>query len=92
VRYEVLTADSMKMAVLLVVAPCSLTEVYRRFGGACCQSARAVSCRKLLTADTGVHKTSMGVPSELYLSGSQTSMYVNCVKLLMGKHCKGVLV
>jgi hypothetical protein len=29
--FEVLTAASMKMAVLWVVAPCSLVEVYRRF-------------------------------------------------------------
>jgi hypothetical protein len=26
----------MKMAVFWVVTPCSLVEVYRRFGGACC--------------------------------------------------------
>jgi hypothetical protein len=31
VRFEVLTAVSMKMAVFWVVAPCSLVEVYRRF-------------------------------------------------------------
>jgi hypothetical protein len=31
VRFEVLTAASMQMAVLCVVAPCSLVEVYRRF-------------------------------------------------------------
>jgi hypothetical protein len=36
VRSQVLTAASMKMAVLWVVAPCSLVEVYRRFSGACC--------------------------------------------------------
>jgi hypothetical protein len=28
--------DTMKMAVFWVVAPCSLVEVYQRFGGACC--------------------------------------------------------
>jgi hypothetical protein len=31
VRFQVLTAASMKMAVFWVVAPCSLVEVYRRF-------------------------------------------------------------
>jgi hypothetical protein len=36
VRFQVLTAASMKMAVFWVVAPCSLVEVYRRFRGACC--------------------------------------------------------
>jgi hypothetical protein len=33
---QVLTAASMKMAVFLVVAPCTLVKVYRRFRGACC--------------------------------------------------------
>jgi hypothetical protein len=36
VRFQVLTAASMKTAVFWVVAPCSLVEVYRRFRGACC--------------------------------------------------------
>jgi hypothetical protein len=36
VRFQVLTAVSMKMAVLWVVAPCSLVEVYLRFRGARC--------------------------------------------------------
>jgi hypothetical protein len=33
VRFQVLKAARMKIAVILVVAPCSLIEVYRRFGG-----------------------------------------------------------
>jgi hypothetical protein len=37
VRFQVLTAADMKMAVFWVVAPCSLVEVYRRFRGACCR-------------------------------------------------------
>jgi hypothetical protein len=36
VGFEVLTAVSTKMAVLGVVAPCSLVEVYQRFRGPCC--------------------------------------------------------
>jgi hypothetical protein len=36
VRFQVLTAASMKMAVFWVVAQCSLVEVYRLFTGACC--------------------------------------------------------
>jgi hypothetical protein len=36
VRFQVLTAASMKMAVFWVVALCSLVEVYRRFRSACC--------------------------------------------------------
>jgi hypothetical protein len=37
----------MKMVVFLVVAPCSLVEVYQRFTGACClhhQGDRTDSC------------------------------------------------
>jgi hypothetical protein len=36
VRFQVLMAASIKMAVFWVVAPCSLVEVYRRFRGASC--------------------------------------------------------
>jgi hypothetical protein len=36
VRFMILTAASMKMAVFGIVALCSLVEVYRRFRGACC--------------------------------------------------------
>jgi hypothetical protein len=36
VGFEVLTAESTKMAVFWVVAPCILVEVYQRFRGPCC--------------------------------------------------------
>jgi hypothetical protein len=36
VRFEDLTALSMKIAVFWVVAPCSLVEVYQRFRRTCC--------------------------------------------------------
>jgi hypothetical protein len=36
VRFQDLTTASMKMTVFWDVAPCSLTEVYRRFRCACC--------------------------------------------------------
>jgi hypothetical protein len=36
VGFEVLTAVSTKIAVLWVVAPCSLVDVYQRFRGPCC--------------------------------------------------------
>jgi hypothetical protein len=36
VRFQVLMAVSMKMAVFWVVVPCSLVEVYQCFTGACC--------------------------------------------------------
>jgi hypothetical protein len=36
VRFQVLSASSMKMAVFWVAVPCSLVEVYLRFRGSCC--------------------------------------------------------
>jgi hypothetical protein len=36
VRFEVLTAASMKMTVFWFAAPRSLVEIYRLFRGACC--------------------------------------------------------
>jgi hypothetical protein len=36
VRFQVLTAASMKMTLIWNVAPCNLVEVYRRFKGAYC--------------------------------------------------------
>jgi hypothetical protein len=36
VRFQVLTATSIKMAVFWVVAPCSLVDIDRRFSGAYC--------------------------------------------------------
>jgi hypothetical protein len=36
VRYQILTAASVKISVFWDVAPCSLAEVYRCFRGACC--------------------------------------------------------
>jgi hypothetical protein len=32
----IISVKKLKMAVFWFVAPCSLVEVYRRFGGACC--------------------------------------------------------
>jgi hypothetical protein len=36
VEFEILTADSMQMALFWVVAPCSLAEIYQHFRGTCC--------------------------------------------------------
>jgi hypothetical protein len=36
VRFQILKAASMKMAVFFVSAPCSMAEVYRNFRGATC--------------------------------------------------------
>jgi hypothetical protein len=46
--FRVFTAASMKIAVFLVVAPCSLVEVYRRFRGACCLHHEGCNVGKLL--------------------------------------------
>jgi hypothetical protein len=48
VRFQVLTAASMKMAVFWVVAPCSLVEVYWRFRGACCLHQHLWNVGKLI--------------------------------------------
>jgi hypothetical protein len=46
VGFEVLAAVSTKMAVFWVVVPCSLVEVYRRFGGPCCLHHQGATTQK----------------------------------------------
>jgi hypothetical protein len=46
VKFEVITAANMKMAVFWVVDPCSLVEVYRRFRGACCLNHHGATTQK----------------------------------------------
>jgi hypothetical protein len=49
VRFQVLTATSMKMAVLWDVAPCSLVEIDQRFRGDSClhhQGYRSATSQK----------------------------------------------
>jgi hypothetical protein len=43
-RFQFLTATSMKTAVFYVVALCSLVEVYRHFRGACCLHHHVTHC------------------------------------------------
>jgi hypothetical protein len=43
-RFQVLTAASMKMAVFWVVTLCSLVEVYRHFRGAYCLHHQSDEC------------------------------------------------
>jgi hypothetical protein len=50
VRFQVLTAASMKMAVFWVVAPCGLVGVYRRF-----RSAIALMIEAASTSETSVN-------------------------------------
>jgi hypothetical protein len=47
VRFQVLTADCMKMAVFWFVTTCSLVEVYRRFRGTCCLHHQGVATTDL---------------------------------------------
>jgi hypothetical protein len=44
VRFQVLTAASMKMTVFWDVAPCSLVDVYRRFRGTYCLHHQGDEC------------------------------------------------
>jgi hypothetical protein len=43
-KFRVLTAVSMKMAVFWVLAPCILVEVYRRVRGLCCLHHHCIEC------------------------------------------------
>jgi hypothetical protein len=43
VRFRILTAASMKMAVLWDAAPCSLVEAYRRYRSAYCLHNQAIA-------------------------------------------------
>jgi hypothetical protein len=47
--------DHSKMAVFWDVAPCSLVEVYRRFGGACCSHHLADDEGAVISSETSVH-------------------------------------
>jgi hypothetical protein len=54
-RFKVLTAVSMKMAVFWDVAPCSLVEVHRHFRGPCCLHNERDAPLKLRSPSTGLH-------------------------------------
>jgi hypothetical protein len=45
----------MKMAVFWVVAPCSLVEVYQRFGGPCCLHHQGDEYWAMSTSETLVN-------------------------------------
>jgi hypothetical protein len=55
VRFQVLAAASMKMAVFWVVAPCSLVEDYRRFRGVCCLLLIALMMEAVSTSEMSVN-------------------------------------
>jgi hypothetical protein len=85
VRFQVLTAASMKMAVFEVVVPCSLVEVYRRFRGTCCLHRVA-----LITDAVSISKTSIKFyqiarrnnPEDSHLQmGFYLGLFFNVVKI-----------
>jgi hypothetical protein len=49
-RFEVLTAASVKMAVFWYVAPCILVEGYRRFGDVSCPRGSEETYKYILWA------------------------------------------
>jgi hypothetical protein len=56
-QFQVLKAASIKRAVLWVVAPCSLIEVYRRFIGACSLIALMVEAAGKSETSVDFHQT-----------------------------------
>jgi hypothetical protein len=57
-RFQVLTAMSMKVTVFWDVAPCSLVEVYQHFRGACClhhQDIITLMLEAVTTPETSVN-------------------------------------
>jgi hypothetical protein len=53
--FEVLAAVSTKIAVVWVVAPCSLVDVYRRFRGICCLHQIALMMEAARTSETFIN-------------------------------------
>jgi hypothetical protein len=68
VRFQVFMLASMKITVFWDVAPCSLVEVYRRFGGAYCLQLQGdvKAVGKLLPEYTAQHPRRQ--PSSMYNS------------------------
>jgi hypothetical protein len=54
VRFQDLTAASMKMAVFWVGAPCSLVEIYQRFRGPC-RAITALMMEATINPETSVN-------------------------------------
>jgi hypothetical protein len=67
-RFQVLTAASMKMAVFWVVAPCSLVEVYRRFRGACCLIDLMIKTVSIYETSVNFYQTTRQQPRRQSLS------------------------
>jgi hypothetical protein len=64
-RFQVLTAASMKMTVVWDVAPCSLVEIYQRFRGSYCRHHQDV----LMMEAVRTSETSVIVSVCLHLQG-----------------------
>jgi hypothetical protein len=70
VRFQVLTAVSMKTTVFWDVALCSLVEVYRRFGGPCCLIALLMETGSASEMSVNFyHSTWCNMPKDSHLQG-----------------------
>jgi hypothetical protein len=69
VRFQVLTAASMKMTVFWVVSPCILVEVYQRFRGACCLHYQGIRAIALMMEAARTSETSVNFYQERCLLG-----------------------
>jgi hypothetical protein len=75
VRFEVLTAASMKMDVFWVVAPCSMVEVNRRFRGTAASIIRTLTT-EASTSETSVHfyhSTRRNNPEDSHIQAMEVS-------------------
>jgi hypothetical protein len=69
-RFQILTAASMKMTVFWGVLQCSLADVYRRFKGACCLHYQGDLMMKASTSEKSVkfyHTTRLSNPEDSHL-------------------------
>jgi hypothetical protein len=94
VRYQVLTAASMKTTVCCDVAPCSLIEVYhRRLRGACCLHHQDLMIIALImearsTSDTSVNfyqTTRRYTPEDGHLQGLNFFLAQRTLLLIPGQ-------
>jgi hypothetical protein len=73
-RFQVLTAASMKMAAFWDLALCSLVEVHRRFRGACCLIIRMMmrqEKRNRELSSINSKETDKGFPSSQWAWSSE---------------------
>jgi hypothetical protein len=61
----------MKTAAFPVVVPCSLVDIYRRFGGACCINFRAIDALMMEISSTS--ETSVNIYQTNYCNSPEKS-------------------